>query len=255
MADRVKYFLLGVLFLVVAGVIAYDRWNSGGEPHETAQAPEEDTGGEFDLAVRPEPPKPGPVQPAQAGPTPGILPAPAADRPERRPSTLADLPLDPFPPTPEPAVRPTPRSEPKPEPKSPPKAEPKPATDRTHVIRKGETLEAIAVKYYGTRDGIPWIVSANGLANANRIYANQKLVIPAKKEIAKERGSGDAVPAKASGIPSRYKVKDGDGDLYAICRRLYGPEGQGARVSRIMELNHLWSADVKAGTLLILPPR
>ena len=32
MADRVNYFLLGLLFLIVAGVIAYDRWNPGGEP-------------------------------------------------------------------------------------------------------------------------------------------------------------------------------------------------------------------------------
>jgi nucleoid-associated protein YgaU len=124
------------------------------------------------------------------------------------------------------------------------------------VIRKGETLEAIAIKYYGTRDGIQWIESANGLPNANRIYANQKLVIPAKKEIAKERRSGDAAASKTSGtVPSRYRVKDGDGDLYAICRRIYGADGLSARVNRIMELNHLWSADVKSGTVLILAPK
>ena len=28
MVDRIKYFLLGLLFLIVAGVIAYDRWNT-----------------------------------------------------------------------------------------------------------------------------------------------------------------------------------------------------------------------------------
>ena len=50
-------------------------------------------------------------------------------------------------------------------------------------------------------------------------------------------------------------MKQGDGNLYAICRRLYGREGQGARVARVMELNRLYSADVKAGTLLILPAR
>ena len=38
MADRVKYFLLGLLFLVVAGVIAYDKWNAPGAVPETADA-------------------------------------------------------------------------------------------------------------------------------------------------------------------------------------------------------------------------
>ena len=36
MVDRVKYFLLGLLFLIVAGVIAYDRWNTD-EYQEPAQ--------------------------------------------------------------------------------------------------------------------------------------------------------------------------------------------------------------------------
>ncbi|MGH7163259.1 MAG: hypothetical protein ACREID_07230, partial [Planctomycetota bacterium] len=42
MADRVKYFLLGLLFLVVAGVIAYDRWNSADETAVAAAARPED---------------------------------------------------------------------------------------------------------------------------------------------------------------------------------------------------------------------
>jgi nucleoid-associated protein YgaU len=118
------------------------------------------------------------------------------------------------------------------------------------------TLEAIAIKYYGTREGIEWIAKANRLGNANRIFANQKLIIPARKEMPKEGASGGTAAAKPSAsVPSRYKVKQGDGDLYAICRKFYGREGQGARVARVMELNHLYSADVKVGTVLILPPR
>jgi nucleoid-associated protein YgaU len=241
MADRVKYFLLGVLFLVVAGVIAYDRWNSAGESPEIAEASGDDTTGDFDaLSVRPDAPKAEPTPPANPSQQPQLPPElpPAGGQ---------------TPPTPGPApVVPTPEVRPAPKP-----PEPKTEPARTHVIRKGETLEAIAIKYYGTREGIGWIVDANGLPNANRIFANQKLVIPARKVITKERGSGDAAatakaPAK---IPSRYTVKESDGDLYAICRRLYGTEAQGARVSRIMELNHLWSADVKAGTVLILPSK
>jgi nucleoid-associated protein YgaU len=238
MADRVKYFLLGVLFLVVAGVIAYDRWNSAGEPQEVAERPDADTGGDVDMSVGPrrEPLVVEPDPNQQPQPTPAALPSSS-----QQPSQAVN-------PTPAPpASRETPRTEPKPEP---------PAPDKTHVIKKGETLEAIAIKYYGTREGIEWIAKANRLGNANRIFANQKLIIPARKEMPKEGASGGADAAKPTGtVPSRYKVKDGDGDLYAICRRFYGREGQGARVARIMELNHLYSADVKIGTILILPSR
>ncbi|HEX5030764.1 MAG TPA: LysM peptidoglycan-binding domain-containing protein [Candidatus Eisenbacteria bacterium] len=235
MADRLKYFLLGVLFLVVAGVIAYDRWNPASETQEVAGDSDGDSGTDVDLTVNPPRTEPPAIanegQPRQTPPAQDPVPAP-----------------DNVKPTPPPERRPEPVEQ-----KPAPKPEPKPEPDRTHVIRKGETLEAIAIKYYGTRDGIQWIVNANGLANANRIYASQKLVIPARKEITKQKGSGDAAPAKtAEKSPSRYTVKAGDGDLYAICRRIYG-SATGARVSQIMDMNHLWSADVKTGTVLILP--
>jgi LysM repeat protein len=244
MADRVKYFLLGVLFLVVAGVIAYDRWNSAGEPRDIAdRGGDTDTVGDIVMAPVKGPerredgaqlnvdPNATPIDPANVNPAPAPGPK-------------------------EPAVQPEPvRVEPKP---APPKEEPKAAPDKTHVVRKGDTLEAIAIKYYGSRDGIERIVTANKLGNRNRIFANQKLIIPAKKEIAKEGGSGGtkaaaAKPAASGKNSSRYTVKDTDGDLYAICRRIYGANGLSARVHEVMKLNHLYSRDVKTGTILILP--
>ena len=39
MVDRVKYFLLGLLFLIVAGVITYDRWNTD----EYQEPPQDET--------------------------------------------------------------------------------------------------------------------------------------------------------------------------------------------------------------------
>lgn len=238
MADRVKYFLLGVLFLVVAGVIAYDRWNSAGEPQAVAERPEADTGDDFDMSSVVPPRRELSVE--QDAP------------PDRQPPADPQGPIGPSQQPVPPATAPAPDRTPKPEARKPEA----PAPDKTHVIRKGETLEAIAIKYYGTRDGIEWIVQANRLGNANRIFANQKLVIPAKKEMPKEGGLGGTAKAKPQGtVPSRYKVKENDGDLYAICRRFYGREGQGARVARVMELNHLYSADVKTGTVLMLPAR
>jgi nucleoid-associated protein YgaU len=244
MADRVKYFLLGVLFLVVAGVIAYDKWNSPAGPPEMAENSPDDTG-DIVTAIMP-----ATVPVASQSGTLSVAgegtPPAAADAP-RQPVSLPAAPAGerPAPVTSAPPVTPKPTE---PQPKTAP-------APQTHVIRKGETLEAIAIRYYGTRDGIQWIVQANRLDNPNRIFEKQKLIIPAAKEITTAPGAA-AAPAKAAGtIPSRYVVKEGDGNLYAICRRLYGARGEGARVARIMELNHLWSAEVKPGTVLILPPR
>ena len=50
-----------------------------------------------------------------------------------------------------------------------------PASGRIHIVQRGETLWAIALRYGTT----PWaIASANGLWNVNLIYVGQRLVIP-----------------------------------------------------------------------------
>jgi len=49
------------------------------------------------------------------------------------------------------------------------------AQAQVHVVRRGETLTAIAARYGTTPQAI---VRLNGLANANRIYAGQRLKIP-----------------------------------------------------------------------------
>jgi len=238
MADRVKYFLLGLLFLVVAGVIAYDRWNTA--PTEVA-----DQGDDRSWEVF--------VGTKKQSPTPKELSVPPAPEP---------VPVKPALPEPKPRVvkrQPIVVEPPK------PIVEIKPPAPKVHIIRAGETLESIALHYYKTRKGIQWIVTANKLKNPDRVYENQKLVIPARKVIkTKTDANPDATPKTAprpatpsNQLPAdgRYRVKAGDGDLYAICRRFYGSKGEGARVARIMELNHLWSADVKTGTILILPKK
>ena len=49
------------------------------------------------------------------------------------------------------------------------------AEQRVHVVRRGETLGAIALRYGTT---IQAIVQANGLRNANFIWTGQRLIIP-----------------------------------------------------------------------------
>jgi LysM repeat protein len=239
MADRVKYFVLGLLFLVVAGVIAYDNWNSKGTPDQVvANGSDADR---VDLVV-------GGEKESTAGENRGGLSIAPEPEPEPEPA-----------PKPEPKPKPVPEPEPKPAPKPEPKPAPKPGPemrDRTHVVQSGESLERIAIKYYGTRRGIDWIVERNGLANPNRIFAKQKLIIPARKELnapVKKKTTHKA-DKPAGEIPSRYTVKSGE-DLYSICRRFYGSKGLAARVDRVMDLNQLWKAEVKPGAILILPPK
>lgn len=246
MADRVKYFLLGLLFLVVAGVIAYDRWNT--TPNELAttgddhrwevvvgtQTPPAERAAELAVPATPEPAKKEQTKTATQKPAPETKPA-------RQPMRLE-------PPAPEPPSKSKPVVTVR-----PPAAAPK-----VHIIRAGETLESIALRYYKTRKGVQWIVDANKLKDPDRVYENQKLVIPARKVTTKRTPT--TTTKKTAGkkqLPAdgRYTVKPGDGDLYAICRRFYGSKGEGARVARIMELNNLWSAEVKPGSVLILPKK
>jgi soluble lytic murein transglycosylase-like protein len=62
-------------------------------------------------------------------------------------------------------------------PAAPTTAQPAPAANRAHTVRSGEHLTGIA-RHYGV--SIAQIVAANGISNASRIYAGQRLVIPAE---------------------------------------------------------------------------
>ncbi|MHC4940978.1 MAG: LysM peptidoglycan-binding domain-containing protein [Planctomycetota bacterium] len=241
MADRVKYFLLGLLFLVVAGVIAFDRWNSRdamGPADKSSQAEESESEIWFDPPSREveETEEEEEVRPIS------IIPPAEKEKPHERNYI------------PEP-----PKVDPEPEPE-PVREEPQ---TNVHVVRSGETLGGIASRYYPGRvqAGIKLIVQANNISNPNRIRENDRLVIPASKVRAPERSPvvDRTTPVKKTttnrGTPSTYVVKKGDGDLYRILRKFYGRSGEGARVVRVMEMNDLISPRVKPGTRLKLPPR
>jgi len=260
MADRVKYFLLGLLFLVVAGVIAYDRWNSrDGLP--------EDGTAEYEMA-------------ADKNNASTIFIGPGLDengatkeRPhEEPPSVDEELELVDAPPFRGDGLGLGKRNGDhviKEEPQPQPRPQPTPAA-RTHVVRSGEALEKIARLYYEPGEvykGIQLIVKANSIANPNRISKGDKLVIPAMSSGArptvdivrtpnrKATASKPATKKKSGGIPSVYVVRASDGDLYKILRRFYGRSGEGARIVRVMEANNLVSVNVKAGTRIKMPNR
>jgi len=247
MADRVKYFLLGLLFLVVAGVIAFDRWNSR-EGLDESEVAEHDRGNSGEIFIGPNRDDPAGKSRSGGNQDDGRNPHPLIIDPDPAPVG---------PDTDRPEVKP------KPEP-----IKPAPATrERVHVVKSGEALEKISRQYYPGKvyKGIDLIVRANGLRNANVITEGQRLVIPAMDtrstrrpvvvKTKKPKPSTKPARTSGSGVPAFYVVKSSDGDLYKICRRFYGRGGEGARVSRIMATNNLVSVRVKAGTRLKLPKK
>jgi LysM repeat protein len=117
-------------------------------------------------------------------------------------------------------------------------AQPAHAQNQTHTVRRGETLSSIAARYGTT---VQAIVQANGLANANTIYAGQRLIIP---------GAGSSGPtqsgASQSGSSRAYTVQRGD-TLFAIATR------HGTTVAAIMQANGLGSYLIYMGQRLVIP--
>jgi nucleoid-associated protein YgaU len=155
----------------------------------------------------------------------------------------------------------------------------KPVTEakpKTYEVAKGDSLAAIAKKFYGAKEGNR-LVNINRIFEANRkvlksadvIYSGQKLVIPAlpgkveKGTAAGASGSLDFAivkPVKPAGssVPSAaaaggyYEVKEGD-NLWGIASERLG---SGARYKEIYVLNTDVMRDedsVVAGVRLRMP--
>jgi lipoprotein-anchoring transpeptidase ErfK/SrfK len=76
-------------------------------------------------------------------------------------------------------------------------------SDRIHVVRRGENLYRISLRYGTT---VAAMMAANGLRNPHRIYAGQRLIIP--------RGTGEAsIPATNSSPSGARGAKWIDVDL------------------------------------------
>jgi LysM repeat protein len=89
--------------------------------------------------------------------------------------------------------------------------------NRIHVVRWGDTLARIARRY---DTSVTALVRANGLSNANRIYAGQRLMIPGSGDVPVDPTvtitptsgpSGTSVQVVASGFPSNSPVSVGLG--------------------------------------------
>jgi LysM repeat protein len=139
-------------------------------------------------------------------------------------------------------------------------AEPEPTPQpTTYLLRPGDNLTRIAERY-GT--SVEAILAANGLSNANRIYAGQALVIPpapASDALAEApsdatpaaavaaSSSDDAAPQAEEPMPATYTVRRGD-SVFTIARQL------GVSIDDLLAANGISNpSHVEAGQVLTVP--
>ncbi len=120
-------------------------------------------------------------------------------------------------------------------------APPKP---RVHVVRAGEHLTGIARRYGTTIDAI---VQLNRIANPNRIFAGQQLLVPAASATTAS-AAGASSPSKPAAAPTiAHRVVPGE-TLTSIAHRY------GTTIAAIMAVNHLVDANViRPGEVLHVP--
>ncbi len=110
-----------------------------------------------------------------------------------------------------------------------PETAPKRRSTTVHIVQWGETLTIIAGRYGVT---VSAIVQANGLWNANYIYAGQILVIPLS-----------SAPPPPSGPTTTYVVQRGD-RLYSIAARYGTTVSELARLNSIVNPNLIYVGQV-----------
>lgn len=120
-----------------------------------------------------------------------------------------------------------------------------------HVISRGEILHSIA-RRYGTT--VQAIVQANAIANPNRIYVGQVLIIPMGSHHFSPtptpvRYPARSEPTSSSSVPSssHYTVRSGD-TLSAIARRFGTTASAIARANNIRRYSYIYP-----GQKLIIP--
>jgi putative chitinase len=98
-------------------------------------------------------------------------------------------------------------------------------------VQRGDTLSAIALRHGVT----VWaLVQANGLSNANLIYAGQRLVIP---------GTSAIVPSPSPAAANTYVVRPGD-NLSRIARRFGTTATALARLNGIANPSLIYAGQV-----------
>jgi len=115
-----------------------------------------------------------------------------------------------------------------------------PGAGTTYIVRPGDTLYRIAVRFNLSPAAI---AQANGIVNVNLIQAGQELIIPATGSVI----SATAIPAATETQPTTYIVRPGD-NLYRISLRFGVSMLALSEANGILNVNRLF-----AGQVLIIP--
>ncbi len=131
-------------------------------------------------------------------------------------------------------------------------ATPPPPTDRVHVVRKGETLTAIAKSAYGDAGLWRRIANANPQIDPRTLRPGTRLTIPSESPRSGRSVAPREVLETCTPAPSRpYTVRSGD-SLANIAARELGSE---RRWREIQSLNGLRNDTIHPGQSLVLPVR
>jgi nucleoid-associated protein YgaU len=52
----------------------------------------------------------------------------------------------------------------------------------THIVEKGETLESISLRYYGTPNYFMEVAKANSITNFRKLKTGEELILPPLKK-------------------------------------------------------------------------
>ncbi len=126
---------------------------------------------------------------------------------------------------------------------TPPAPDPPASQSVIHVVRPGEYLARIAVRYGTT---VQAIAQANDLRNPNRIYVGQKLIIPTSASAPSPAVVAPPPPESSNG-GRVYVVRPGD-TLYAIAVNFHVTPYAIARANGLRNLNWIY-----VGQRLIIP--
>jgi len=131
---------------------------------------------------------------------------------------------------------------------------------QTHVVQRGDTLEAVSLKYYGTRNKWRDILNANKGIDPKRLRIGTKLTIPVvtAAPASPVAAAASAPPALSAAVEApqsgqrSYTVQKGD-SLFLIAKKCYG---DGSRWKDIQAANPEMARDARAlrpGMVLVIP--
>lgn len=232
MGNDLKYGLIfgGVVVLIFIGYLAM---KPGGESTAPVQGTSEAPAPRTDMFAPPEVPEPVPVRPPQT--------AEIQISPSETPAPVATDVVVPVVPSAEEAITTPPVTNeeptPAPQPAGGPIAE---GSTGKYVISRGDTLQTISKKFYGTTTKWKTIQEANpdAIPNADVLKVGTQIVIPSVEGAAPRAESpvtpSGTPPVKAPANARTHKVARGD-TLYSIAKQYYGDGNKWTKIYKANE--------------------